>query len=153
PGRPTLGMPRMRPGDPPADAIVHLQDVPVTIRYRLEPPQMSAPTAADVALETAKRFASARAGREGSCVDVDLANGTWLEAWVVEAGAIASYEMTRSGDRGDREEVFVLVKNGLVMTITWTYPAGFAHDPAYAALASVAEATMTWDPSRGGEIA
>jgi hypothetical protein len=36
----------------------------------------------------------------------------------------------------------------MVYVVTWTYPAGFTDDPAYASFASVAEATMIWDPMR-----
>ena len=36
----------MRAGDPPADAAIHLQDAPITIRYRMEAPPFAASSAA-----------------------------------------------------------------------------------------------------------
>jgi hypothetical protein len=137
PGRPVLGL--VRP-DEPADAVVHLQDAPISIRYRLAPPAFVAQSAAEVAWRTAAQIAAWRAGAE---VPVEQANPTWHGAWSVESAAVASFPV---GDA--REELFVLVKDGLVMTVAWTYPAGLVGDPAYASFASVAEATMIWDAAR-----
>ena len=33
-----------------------------------------------------------------------------------------------------REDLFVLVRQGMVMLVSWTYPRGFVDDPAYATL-------------------
>jgi hypothetical protein len=137
PGKPALGMVR---GD--ADAVVHLQDAPVTIRYRLMPPGFVAPSAVDVAVGTAERHAASRAHAQ---VKVELADPSWFSTWGVEAAAVARYDLA---DGASHEDLFVLVRAGLVMTVTWTYPRGFADDPAYAAFASVAEATMVWDETR-----
>lgn len=148
PGRPTLGVPR--PGDPPADAVIHLQDAPITIRYRLEPPSFAASSAAELAKGTAERFAAWRAQAN---VTVDWANESWLAAWGVEAAVVAAYDIPASptaapGTALAREDLFVLVRQGMVMLASWTYPRGFVDDPAYATFASVAEATMAWDPAR-----
>jgi|GEM_PF-2506952 len=182
PGRPSLPMPRALdprdprdPREPPADVVVHLQDVPVTVRYKLEAPSVHASSAAELARLTAERFASWRAQAP---VNVELANPTWLVGWGSEAAAVASYDVvartpapsspshtspphppsdltpaahgdTRPVADGDtREDLFVLVRQGMVYLVTWTYPRGFADDPAYASFASVAEATMIWDPLR-----
>lgn len=148
PGRPTLGMGNVRPGDPPADAVLHLQDAPVTIRYRLEPPSFAAATAADLARGTAERVAAWRAQQP---VAVEWANESWLLAWGVESAAVAAYDLpANAAARTEiaREDLFVLVRQGIVMVVTWTYPRGFVDDPAYATFASVAEATMIWDASR-----
>ncbi|MDF2695353.1 MAG: hypothetical protein K0S65_3736, partial [Labilithrix sp.] len=59
PGRPSVATPR--PGDPPADVTIHLHDAPLTIRYRLETPTVSAPSVAELARLTAERFACWRA--------------------------------------------------------------------------------------------
>lgn len=146
PGRPTLGM--ARPGDPPADAVVYLQDAPITLRYRLEPPSFAASSAAELARGTAERYASWRAQAK---VTVDWANDSWLAAWGVEAAVVAAYDVPPNPSTGAtlaREDLFVLVRQGMVMLASWTYPRGFVDDPAYATFASVAEATMAWDPAR-----
>lgn len=146
PGRPTLGMATLRPGDPPADAAIHLQDAPITIRYRLEAPSFAASSAAELARGTAERFAAWRAQRT---VAVDRANDSWIVAWGVEAAAVAAYDLPAApGSEPSREDVFVLVRQGAVLVVSWTYPRGFIDDPAYATFASVAEATMIWDPAR-----
>ena len=156
PGRPTLGMPAQRPGEPPADAIVHLQDAPITIRYRLEAPSFAASSAAELARGTAERFAGWRAQAP---VAVDWANESWLAAWGVEAAVVAAYDIPASatsrasahgagGTTLEREDLFVLVRQGMVMLVSWTYPRGFVDDPAYATFASVGEATMVWDFAR-----
>lgn len=141
PGRPVLGFVTGRPDEPPADAVVHLQDAPITLRYRLEAPAFAAPTAAELARLTAERYAAWRASGP---VPVDFANPSWNRAWSVEGAAVASYDVGGNA----HEELFVLVKNGMVLVVTWTYPKGFAEDPAYASFASVAEATMIWDAAR-----
>jgi hypothetical protein len=143
PGRPTLGT--ARPGDPPSDAVIYLQDAPITIRYRLEPPSFAAASAGDLARGTAERF------RARASVTVDWANESWLAAWGVEAAAVAAYDVPANPSVGTppaREDLFVLVRQGMVMLTSWTYPRGFVDDPAYATFASVAEATMAWDPAR-----
>lgn len=143
PGRPVLGL-GARPGDPPADAIVHLQDAPITVRYTLAPPAFAAPDAVEAVRLTASSYAGWRAKAQ---VQIDFANPTWLAAWGVEAAAVAAYDVG-GNDGTQREDLFVLAKNRLLMTATWTYPRGFIHDPAYATFASVAEATMVWDSAR-----
>ncbi|CAN5920712.1 hypothetical protein BH11MYX4_BH11MYX4_19440 [soil metagenome] len=148
PGRPVLGMATLRPGDPPADAAIHLQDAPITVRYRLEAPAFAASSAAELARGTAERFAAWRAQR---AVTVDWANDSWILAWGVEAAAVAAYDVPgnpQAGTEPMREDVFVLVRQGSVLVVSWTYPRGFVDDPAYATFASVAEATMIWDPAR-----
>lgn len=151
PGRPTLGtLARVgaRPGDPPADAILHLQDAPIAVRYRLEPPSFAAGSAAELAHGTAERYAAWRAHAP---VRVDRANDSWLAAWGVEAAVVAAYDVPANPKAGTglaREDLFVLVRQGMVMLVSWTYPRGFVDDPAYATFASVAEATMAWDASR-----
>ncbi|MDB4933092.1 MAG: hypothetical protein JWP87_64 [Labilithrix sp.] len=152
PGRPMLGMPTSRPGDAPADTIIHLQDAPITLRYSLEPPSFAAASAAELARGTGHRFAAWRAQAQ---VAVDFANDSWLAAWGVEAAAVAAYDLPESagaaassGAGGAREDLFVLVRQGMVMVVSWTYPRGFVDDPAYATFASVGEATMVWDPAR-----
>lgn len=143
PGRPVLGL-GGRPGEPPADAVVHLQDAPITVRYTLAPPAFAAPDA----LEAVRLAATSYAGwRSDAQVQVDFANPTWLAAWGVEAAAVAAYDVG-GHDGAQREDIFVLAKNRLLLTATWTYPRGFIHDPAYATFASVAEATMVWDSAR-----
>jgi len=146
PGRPTLAIPALRQGEPPADAAIHLQDAPITIRYRLEGPSFAASSAAELARGTAGRFASWRGQRS---VTADGANDSWIHAWGVEAGAVAVYDIPAApGSEPSREDLFVLIRQGAVLVVSWTYPRGFVDDPAYATFASVAEATMVWDPTR-----
>lgn len=143
PGRPVLGL-GARPGEPPADAVIHLQDAPITTRYTLAPPAFAAPDAQEAVRLTAASYAGWRANAQ---VPIDFANPTWLAAWGVEAAAVAAYDVGGI-DGTHREDLFVLAKNRLLMSVTWTYPRGFIHDPAYATFASVAEATMIWDSAR-----
>ena len=135
---------------PLADTVLVFDDAPITARYRLEAPRVAAPTAADLAHVTAVLESRSRAGASAATATVDHANATWLAAWGVEGAAIAAYDVTpwAQGAPLEREDLFVLVRGGLVMTIRWTYPRELAHDPAYAMFASVAEATMVWDPER-----
>lgn len=143
PGRPVLGL-GGRPGDPPSDALIHLQDAPITLRYTLAPPAFAAPSAAEAVRLTAASYAGWRSGTQ---TQIDFANPTWLAAWGVEAAAVAAYDV--GGPTGtEHEDLFVLARNRLLLSITWTYPRGFIADPAYAAFASVAEATMVWDTTR-----
>jgi hypothetical protein len=148
PGRPTFGVALARPGDPPTDAILHLQDAPITIRSRLTPPRFAAASAGELARLMAERHA---AGRAQARAPADRANDSWLVAWGVEAAAVASYELPEhvTPETGPaREDLFTLVRQGMVMVVSWTYPRVFLQHPAYATFASVAEATMTWDPAR-----
>jgi hypothetical protein len=142
-------MPALRAGEPPADAVIHLQDAPITIRYRIEPPSFAAGSAAELARGTAARYAAWRAQAQ---VNVDWANDSWLVAWGAEAAAVATYDVPENASTAGspllREDLFVLVRQGIVMLVSWTYPRGFVDDPAYATFASVGEATMVWDPSR-----
>lgn len=143
PGRPSLAI--ARAGDPPADATVHLQDAPITLRYKLERPSVQASSAGELARLTAQRFACWRAQAE---VAVEFANPSWLLSWGSEAAAVATYDVAPGSNLPMREDLFVLVRQGMLYVVTWTYPRGFTDDPAYATFASVAEATMVWDPMR-----
>lgn len=145
PGRPALTV--ARPGDPTADASVVLQDAPVTVRYKLERDPARARSVEEVARLTAERFASWRAQ---AVQRIDFANPSWLSAWGVDAAALATYDVAPNAavDARAHEELFVLVRQGLALLVTWTYPRDFADDPAYASFASVAEATMVWDEAR-----
>ena len=77
-------------------------------------------------------------------VHIDHANETWLASWGVEAAAVCNYEL----EGGTREDLFVLARDGQVLIVTWSYPAGLVEDPAYASFASIAVATMVWDHER-----
>ena len=141
PGRPLIA--EAKPDDPPADATIRLQDAPITVRYRIEGPSFAASSAGELARGTAERNAQWRAQ---AVVNVDFANDSWLASWGAEAAAVAAYDVP--GDEPSREDLFVLVRNGAVLLVTWTYPRAFVEDPAYATFASVAEATMVWDLAR-----
>jgi hypothetical protein len=159
PGRPRFARPDAGGSGPHAafapyaDALLVLEDAPITIRYRLEPPRVNAPTAQDVAHLTAVLEARARAGVHAESATVDHANTTWLAAWGVEGAAVAAYDVAPVSPEGphEREDLFVLVRGGLVLTVRWTYPRELATDPVYAMFASVAEATMIWDADRWQE--
>ena len=140
PGRPVLGQVHL--DAVPVDVAINLRDAPVVVQYRLEPPQFPASSAAEVAKGTAERIAGFRAQ---ALVSADFANPSWLGTWACEAAAVVSYDVAQSANR---EDLFVLVKQGMVMIVRWTYPRGFVDDPAYATFASVAEATMIWDRAR-----
>jgi len=142
PGRPSLAA-----GDASADAIVYLQDAPVTLRYRVEAPGFAAPTAGELARVTVEALGARRARAR---VPADRANDTWLASWGVEGAAVSAYDVAPNEHTKtpEREDAFVLVRLGAVLSVTWTYPRGFVDDPAYASFASIAEATMIWDPAR-----
>lgn len=148
PGRPVLGAPTNREGEPPADAVVHLQDAPISIRYRVESPAFAAQSAGELARVMGERYAEWRARTR---TPADPANPTWLASWGAEAASVAAYDVPPDpvlGTAHAREDLFVLVRHGMVLLVTWTYPRGFVDDPAYAMFASIAESTMVWDPSR-----
>jgi len=142
PGRPYLGI--ARPNDPPCDATIHLQDAPITLRYKLEAPSLAAPSSAELSRLTANRYASWRAHQT---ISSEITDPSWLLSWGAEGASVATYDVALVG-APQREDLFVLVRQRMVYIITWTYPTGFPDDPAYAAFASVAEATMIWDPIR-----
>lgn len=156
PGRPVVQPhAQLTATDPPADAVLCLQDAPITIRYRLEHPSVAAPTTNELARLTAERYASWRAQAH---VHVELTNPTWLLSWGAEAAAVATYDVYL-GPQGEplpspvpgshpREDLFVLVRQGMLYVVTWTYPSRLVEEPLYASFASVAEATMIWDPLR-----
>jgi hypothetical protein len=139
PGRPSLAA--VRPSDGPADAVIHLQDAPITVRYKLEKAWERAQSASEAAVVAARHIATLRATGD---VHIDHANETWLASWGVEAAAVCNYEL----EGGTREDLFVLARDGQVLIVTWSYPAGLVEDPAYASFASIAEATMVWDRER-----
>jgi hypothetical protein len=145
PGRPSLAM--ARPGAPTADATVQLHDVPVTIRYKLEAPSVRAPSSAELVRLTAERFASWRA--QGA-VRAEFANPSWLLAWGADAAVVSTYDVAPvpGAEQPAREDLFVLFRQGGTYLVTWTFPREFTDDPTYASFASVAEATMVWDPMR-----
>ncbi|MDB4947158.1 MAG: hypothetical protein JWP97_6692 [Labilithrix sp.] len=146
PGRPALG--GAASGGPPADATVRLQDAPVTLRYRLEAPAFAAGSAAELARGTAGQYAAWRAE---AAAPIEWANDSWLAAWGVEAAAVGAYELPAGDDANAaslREDLFVLVRDGAVLIVTWSYPRAFADDPRYATFVSIAEATMVWDRGR-----
>jgi len=148
PGRPTFAARTARPGDPPADAVLHLQDAPITLRYRVEAPVDATADSDLLARTVAERHGSWRAQ---TAVTADVANASWLAAWGATAAFVAAYDVppnTMTGTGHAREDLFVLVRHGLVLLVSWTYPRAFVDDPAYAAFASVAEATMVWDAAR-----
>lgn len=159
PGRPALSVPSFGPHEAPADVAIHLQDAPVVLRYRLEAPSFAAPTAQALAHATAARHAAFRAQpgmlrardagpASSNAVSVDHANATWLRAWSVEAAAVSAYDVAITPGAAVHEDLFVLVRHGAVLIVTWTYPRTFLDEPPYATFASVAEATMVWDPTR-----
>ena len=143
PGRPVLI--EAKADDPPADAAIQLQDAPITVRYRIEGPSFAASSAGELARGTAERNAQWRAQ---AVVNVDFANDSWLASWGAEAAAVAAYDVPAASGEALREDLFVLVRHGAVLLVTWTYPRAFIEDPAYATFASVAEATMIWDFAR-----
>lgn len=140
PGRPAIA--QARAGDPAADATVSIQDAPITVRYRLEPPTMFARTAAELAKVTAEHYGSFRAQ---AAVNADLANESWLGAWGVEGAAVATYPLAYGTIR---EDLFVLVREGMVLFVTWSTPTAFVDDPSFAAFVAVAEATLVWERAR-----
>jgi len=142
PGRPVLVAPTNREGEPPADAIVNLQDAPISIRYRVESPSFAAQSAGELARVMGEQYAS---WRTGVSTPADPANPTWLATWGAESASVASYDLP-GGEL--REDLFLLVRQGAVLLVTWTYPRRFVDDPAYAMFSSVAEATMVWDHAR-----
>ncbi len=143
PGRPTLAV--ARPFDPTADVLLELRDAPITVRYKLDVSGRGA-SSPDLARATAERFSSWRAQ---ASTRVDFANPSWLLAWGVEAAALTSYDVAPAADQDlAHEDLFVLYREGSLLLVTWTYPRNFIDDPTYAAFASVAEATMVWDPNR-----
>jgi hypothetical protein len=141
PGRPRLFAVDYTPNELACDACVVIDDAPVTIRYRLDV------EAKEVAIAIARRIATWRAQAP---VSAEAAHPSWPRTWGVDDAAVASYDVARGALHDDpaREDLFVLSRREQRYVITWTYPAHAATTPPYGAFASIAEATMVWDPER-----
>ena len=146
PGRPQITPAQPAYGEPPADTVLWLADAAITVRYRLEPAAFVAANAHDLAARTAQIYAARRAQR---AVDVALVDAGWQATWGVEAAARADYDLPTPDAAGaDREELFVLVRGGMVMFVTTRHPRAGVDPVTLALFRSATEGSMTWDPMR-----
>jgi hypothetical protein len=142
PGRPRLFAVDYAPNELACDACIEIEDAPVTIRYRLDVETKEA------ALPIATRIAAWRAQAR---VVAETAHPSWPRTWGAEDAAVASYDVAHARDPDDeplREDLFVLTRREQRYVVTWSYPARAASTPPYGAFASIAEATIVWDPER-----
>jgi hypothetical protein len=141
PGRPRLFAVDYTPNELACDACVEIEDAPVTIRYRVDIDTK------EIAIAIARRIAVWRAQAP---VVAETAHPSWPRTWGVEDAAVASYDVALSRAHGEptREDLFVLARREQRYIVTWTYPSRAAMTPPYGAFASIAEATMVWDPQR-----
>jgi len=137
PGRPQLFAVDDAPNELASDASLVLEDAPLTIRYRLD-------DAREPALVLARKIAAWRAHAP---VVAESAHPSWPRTWGVDDAAVASYDVAIAREPL-REDLFVLVRRAQAYLVTWTYPVRSATTPTYGAFASIAEATMVWDPER-----
>lgn len=146
PGWPQATAVTSGPGEPPADALLQFWDFPMWIRYRLERMTGPAPSAMHFALDWATRYARSRTR---DAVTASPAPPERVSAWSVDAAAVASYPLMQPDAYGaDREDLTVLVRHGMILTVTRRH-SGAAQDwVRHAAFRAAADATMLWDPQR-----
>ena len=146
PGRAQLTAAPQVWGEPPADAILWLAHAPITVRYRYERAAFVASSAADLAMRTAQSYGANRTQR---AVDVTSPEPGWLATWGVEAAAHADYDLAAPDGAGaDHEELFVLVRGGMVMFVTTRHPRAGVDPVTLALFRSATEATISWDAQR-----
>ncbi|HEY1957900.1 MAG TPA: hypothetical protein VGH28_19905 [Polyangiaceae bacterium] len=145
PGRAQLTAVQPAWGEPPADAMLWLSDAPITVRYRYEPAAFVAASAADLATRTAQTYAANRAQRAVELIPADA----WLSTWSVEAAAHAEYDLPAPDAAGaDHEELFVLVRGGMVMFVTTRHPRAGVDPITLSLFRSATEGSMCWDAQR-----
>lgn len=144
PGRPQLTPPLQAHGEPAVDAVLWLYDAPAALRYRCEALTVSGASAADVAVETARRFASWRAQR---AVEPQAAGPDWCVTWRADGGAHARYDLPAPDSTGaNREELVLLVRAGMAMHVTIRYAKRALDLVTLASLRAMTWATMLWEP-------
>ena len=143
------GWPRMvaatgAPGEPPCDQLIALQELPISVRYRLTSvaPGHSA-------------AANARAIAEGHVVQTTGAPQPIADTadyqrrhWCVEGAVSASYRLPGTDSWGaDTEELLVLVRQGSSMQVTTRYPGASLDWLRLALFRSVSLPGLIWDAS------
>jgi hypothetical protein len=144
PGRTQLTPPLAAHGEPATDAVLWMYDLPVALRYRCEAAAFTAPSATDLAVEAARRFANWRSQRE---IEVK-AVPDWYPTWRVDGAAQCRYDLAVPDSIGaNREELVVLVRAGMVMHVTLRYPKGALDFVTHASMRSFVWGTMLWEPA------
>jgi hypothetical protein len=132
------------PGEPPADALLTLSDLPLGVRFYLGRPNVQGDTPDEIVARQLGHYVKDRAGGapELKHTTVDQRGG-----WRVESGATAVYDLARVDPfGGDREEATMLYREGGVMLITLRY-AKATFDKFRAGLfRSAAFGSIRWDP-------
>ncbi len=132
------------PGEPPADALLTLSDLPLGVRFYLGRPNVEGDTPDAIVARQLGHYVRDRAGSppELKQTTVDQRSG-----WRVQSAATAVYDLARVDPfGGDREEATVLFRDGGVMLITLRY-AKAGLDPFRAGLfRSAAFGSLRWDP-------
>jgi hypothetical protein len=132
------------PGEPPCDQLVVLQEIPVSVRYRLTGVAPGWSAAAN-----ARAVAEAHAGQaSGARPRVTDADEFQLRHWCVEAAVMTSYALARPDTSGaDAEDLLVLVRRGSSMQVTTRYSREALDWLRLALLRSVALPGLVWDES------
>jgi hypothetical protein len=122
-----------------------MYDVPVVLRYRCETVTVTGPTASDVAIEQARRFANWRTQRD---TEVRGLGPDWTMTWRADGASYARYDLPAADSVGaNREELLLLVRAGMVMTITVRYPKGALDLVSLASMRGFVWATALWEPT------
>jgi hypothetical protein len=132
------------PNDP-CDAAVEFWDLPVWMRYRLDRQTFAATSAMDLAVRHAQAVAY---HASGAAQAVSPAPASQLAAWCVEAAATARYARWPDARGADAEDLTVLVRQGIIMTVARRHRRGAVDWVRLALFASAVDSTLLWDPSR-----
>lgn len=133
-------------GEPPADVVLAIGDLPVTVRYWLDRPQFQASDAVDYAVKSGQGYAGTRTGGQPPVVP---ARPDQVALWSVDAAAVASYALPRPDPYGaDFEDLVMLVRQATAMAVTFRYPRGMLDWLRQAFFFSAARAGMSWNPHR-----
>lgn len=132
------------PGEPPADALMALSDVPVGVRFYLGRPTVPDESAEAIVARQLGLYVRDRAGAPPQLKQHSIDQ---LRGWGVEAAATAIYDLGRpDAYGGDREEATMLLRAGALMLVTLRY-ARAGLDPFRAGLLrSAAFGSLRWDP-------
>ncbi len=132
------------PGEPPADALLSLSDLPIGVRFFLGRPTVPDETPDAI---VARQLGLYVRDRAGSAPQLKQTTVDQRAGWRVESAATATYDLARVDPfGGDREEATMLYREGGVMLVTLRY-AKAGLDPFRAGLfRSAAFGSLRWDP-------
>jgi hypothetical protein len=146
PGYPRALQSTPSPIEPAVDTLIGLGDIPVTLRYRVDQPQLQAASAVDYAVRAAQTYV---VGRTRVQHPVSPARADQVASWAVEAAAVARYPLPQPDAFGaDFEELYVLVRQAVAMVVTVRYPSQQMDWLRQALFTTAMQGSFLWDPQR-----